>query len=271
MVFHYLNKALNFQDEGEGPALVLLHGYPETNAIWDEFSKTLTKNFRLIRPDLPGLGDSEQIAEIQSMEMMAVTVKELLDYLKIGECVMIGHSMGGYVTLAFAELFPEKLRGFGLFHSMALEDTEEGKQNRDRTIELIRRNKTNFLNQFIPNLFAGHNRELYSKEVMMLKETGGKASTSSLIALMEGMKLRKDRTEVLRNSRVPVLFILGGHDTRMPVEKIQPQTALPAISQTLILGNAGHMGFFEEKEITLKTISDFCSLCYSLSEANHSA
>ena len=111
MVFNYLNKALNFQDEGEGPALVLLHGYPETNAIWDEFSKTLTKNFRLIRPDLPGLGDSEQIAEIQSMEMMAVTVKELLDYLKIGECVMIGHSMGGYVTLAFAELFPEKLRG----------------------------------------------------------------------------------------------------------------------------------------------------------------
>ena len=262
MVFEYLGKSLYYKDEGNGRVLVLLHGYPESLAIWDAFAAELSKEFRVIRPDLPGLGDSEQIAEIQGMEMMAVAVKELLDSLEINECVMVGHSMGGYVTLAFAELYPELLKGFGLFHSMAHEDTEEGKKNRDRTINLIRQSKHSFLNQFIPNLFAAHHKDQFARQIAALQEAGNKVETQALIALMEGMKIRKDRLAVLSGSKVPVLFILGRHDARMPVERILPQTALPVLSHTLILGNAGHMGFYEESKISMDTIAFFTRQCF---------
>jgi pimeloyl-ACP methyl ester carboxylesterase len=262
MVFNYLDKSLNFKDEGTGPVLVLLHGYPESLVIWDGFANELSKEFRVIRPDLPGLGDSEQIAEVQSMEMMAVVVRELLGYLNVYQCVMIGHSMGGYVTLAFAELYPELLKGFGLFHSMAMEDTDEGKKNRERTIALIRQSKNSFLNQFIPNLFAEHHREGFSDQIAELQKGGNKVDSQALVALMEGMKIRKDRLDVLANSKVPVLFILGKHDSRMPVERILPQTALPIRSHTLILGDAGHMGFYEEKEISMQTIAFFTRQCF---------
>jgi len=271
MVYHYAGNALYYEKQGKGPVLVLLHGYPESNAIWAGFREKLSKKYTVITPDLPGLGQSELLGEIQSMEMMAGAVDALLVHEKVKRCVMVGHSMGGYVTLAYADLYPEKLAGIGLFHSMALEDGEEAKANRDRTIQLIRKSKNSFLNQFFPNLFAGHNIDLFDREIRKMKETASHTSPEALIACMTGMKLRPDRQHVLAGLNVPVLFILGKHDSRMPVERIIPQTMLPGVSFTLILGNAGHMGFYEEEKLSMQAVSDFCGQCYSLSEANHSA
>jgi pimeloyl-ACP methyl ester carboxylesterase len=271
MVYNYAGNALFYEKKGKGPVLVLLHGYPESSAIWAAFRETLSAKYTVVTPDLPGLGQSELLGEVQSMEMMAGAVDALLVHENVQRCVMIGHSMGGYVTMAYADLYPEKLVGIGLFHSLASEDTEEAKANRDRTIQLIRKSKNSFLNQFIPNLFAEHNRDLFDAEIRRMKETASHTSVESLVACMTGMKLRPDRQRVLEELRVPVLFILGKHDSRMPVERIQPQTMLPGVSFTLILGNAGHMGFYEEEKLSMRAVSDFCGQCYSLSEANHSA
>ncbi len=271
MVLNYAGSALYYEKQGKGPVLVLLHGYPESGAIWNRFRERLSEQFTVITPDLPGLGQSELIGEIQSMEMMAAAVDAILKKEKVKKCVMVGHSMGGYVSLAYADLYPEKLVGLGLFHSMALEDGEEAKANRERTIALIRKSKNSFLNQFIPNLFAPHHIDAFDAEIRTMKETAARVPAEALIACMAGMKLRPDRTHVFRNLKVPVLFILGKHDSRMPVERIIPQTQMPEISFILILGNSGHMGFYEDEKLTLRAVADFCSQCYGLSDANHSA
>jgi pimeloyl-ACP methyl ester carboxylesterase len=271
MTFEFRGKNLHYKDDGTGNVIVLLHGYPESLNIWDDFTRDLSTSFRIVRMDLPGLGESESLADVHTMDLMAECVKALLDHLAVLEVVMIGHSMGGYVTLAFAELFPQYLRGFGLFHSMAGEDSPEGKHNRDRTIELILKNKTGFLHQFIPNLFAESSRHKFTKEIEQLQRNAVRITPKSLVASMEGMKQRPDRLHVLENSKVPVLFILGRKDSRIPVERIAPQIFLPAVTHLLFLGEIAHMGFIEARMQTMKAVKDFSENCYSLSEANHSA
>lgn len=221
--------------------------------------------------DLPGLGESESLAEVHTMELMAESVHALLDRLGIGKCVMVGHSMGGYVSLAFAELFPDYLNGFCLFHSMAIEDSPEGKQARDRTINLILKNRIGFLHQFIPNLFAEESRTRYQNEINRLQKNAVQIMPKALVASMEGMKQRKNRLHVLEDTKVPVLFILGRKDNRIPLDKVMSQIFLPSVSQVLFLGEVAHMGFIEAFAITLKAIKDFTGTCYSLSSANHSA
>jgi pimeloyl-ACP methyl ester carboxylesterase len=262
MIANYQGTPLHYKDEGSGRALVLVHGFPESISIWEDFTRTLTRHFRVIRIDLPGHGQSAMLGDVHTMELMAEAVKTILDHANVASCVMIGHSMGGYVTLAFAEKYPAMLSGFGLFHSQASADTEEGMSNRERTIALIKENRENFLHFFIPNLFTEENRLKHAEAIEELQAQAGKVKPESLIAAMEGMKQRKDRTHVLEASEVPVLFILGKQDSRMPYENIMKQAALPNHSEILLLGNSAHMGFIESSEITLRTVKDFAEKCF---------
>lgn len=262
MIAYLEGKNLHYKDEGSGRALVLIHGFPESIAIWEDFTRTLTRHFRVIRIDLPGHGQSEMLGEVHTMEMMAEAVKVILDHAAVKECVMIGHSMGGYVALAFAEKYPEMLNGFGLFHSQSAADSEESKSNRDRTIALIKENRSNFLHQFIPNLFAEQNRERCSEAIADLQSQAEKVTPESLVASMEGMKLRKDRTHVLAESKVPVLFILGKQDSKMPYESIMKQAALTNHAEILLLGDTAHMGFIESPDLTLRSVRDFAEKCF---------
>lgn len=262
MIAYLQGKNLHYKDEGSGRPLILIHGFPETIAIWEDFTRTLTRHFRVIRIDLPGHGQSEMLGEVHSMEIMAEAVKTILDHAAVKKCVMIGHSMGGYVALAFAEKYPEMLSGFGLFHSQSAPDTEEGKSNRERTIALIKENRYNFLHQFIPNLFAEQNREKYADAIAELQSQSEKVTPESLVASMEGMKLRKDRTHVLEESKVPVLFILGKQDSRMPYKDIMKQAALADHAEILLLGDTAHMGFIESPDLTLRSVKDFTEKCF---------
>ena len=119
---------IHFTDTRKGRCIVLLHGFLESMEIWNEYVKLLSKRYRVICIDLPGHGKSENIGYVHTMELMADCVKEVLYSLQITKCVMIGHSMGGYVTLAFAEKHERNLRGFALFHSHAAPDSEEKKK-----------------------------------------------------------------------------------------------------------------------------------------------
>ncbi len=264
-------RILHYKDEGSGPVLVLLHGFTENMGIWDDFTRQLKKVFRVVRIDLPGHGKSPVLGKIHTMEMMAEEVKAVLTALKIRKCVMIGHSMGGYVTLSFASKYSTMLRGFGLFHSQAEADTKEAKTNRDRTIEVIRKNRMNFLNQFIPELFTPHHRETFHEQILKIQSEAEHISPESLIAALEGMKRRSTRTEVLTEARVPVLFIAGKLDGKISFNQVMQQAMLSTHSEVVVLGNTAHMGFLEARDITLLAVKNFTESCYLLSSANHSA
>lgn len=246
---------------GEGNTLVLLHGFLESTLIWKDFVAVLEKHFRVVCIDLPGHGESDCIGYIHEMEMNAEVVHAVLQHLQIRSCVMIGHSMGGYVTLAFAEKYPEALNGICLFHSTALPDSEEKKRDRDRTINIVKKDAMTFIRAVIPNLFATGNKEKYNAEIDELIFGAAQMPTQGIIATLEGMKIRKDRTQVLKDVNVPVLIIAGKQDTAVPFDSLLPQLALPKHCEALILDNVGHTGFIEAKEKTLNVLFNFAKSC----------
>jgi pimeloyl-ACP methyl ester carboxylesterase len=250
-------KKINYKVSGEGDCLVLLHGFLESLMIWDDFARTLSKNFKIITIDLPGHGKSDVISEVHSMELMAKVVKEVLDHCNISKCTMAGHSMGGYVTLAFAEKFEEMLTGLVLFHSQAGADSPESIANRNKTISLVENDRTGFIRQFIPDLFASSNRQQFNHEIDILKQHASGLPKASIIAALSGMRDRKDTTGVLRNISKPVMIILGKEDKRIPLEHGLKQASMPDHCEVLILGNTGHMGYIEAREQTLFAIRDF--------------
>ena len=250
----FKGKTINFECRGQGRVVVLLHGFLGALQIWNHFSEELAKNCQVVAIDLPGHGNSQTIDEVHSMDLMAETVKAVLDELRITECVIVGHSMGGYVALAFADIFPEMVRGIGLFHSQATADTEEVKENRRRTVNIVKMNRGGFISQFIPDLFAEANVSLFQEEVELLKNMALKTSAEGIIAAIEGMKQRTGKLDLLMKSKIPFLFIAGKKDPRIPVQNIMAQAMLPDHSEVLILANVGHMGFVEAKAQTLNMI-----------------
>jgi pimeloyl-ACP methyl ester carboxylesterase len=165
--------------------------------------------------------------------------------------------MGGYVSLAFAEKYPDKLIGLVLFHSQAAADDEEGKHKRDRTIEVVKSNHKDFISAFIPLLFAEENVRKFEKEIMHLKMLSEQTSVDGICAALAGMRDRDDHLQLLRSIQFPVFFIVGKQDSRIAMEKIMPQLALPRNCEALILDDIGHMGFIEAKDITTQAIVHF--------------
>ena len=253
-------KKVHISDSGKGSAIVLLHGFLEDLSMWDYFSAKLSANYRVIAIDLPGFGGSEALGKKHSMGNMAALVDEVLEYLSIGKCMMIGHSMGGYVTLAFAAKYPDRLYGFGLFHSHALADSPEAKDNRDRAIAVVNSDHGKYIFNFFPELFAEENVDRFRDEIVALQRKAAKTNPRSIIAALAGMRDRSSSLNVLINTKVPVLFILGKKDSRIPFQVTLAQAALPPLSEILLLDNVGHMGFLEAQETTLKAIEGFVKM-----------
>ncbi|OQX78893.1 MAG: hypothetical protein B6D61_04555 [Bacteroidetes bacterium 4484_249] len=253
----FLGKIINFKSEGNGQTVVLLHGFLESIQIWEEFSELLSQKFNVVAIDLPGHGKTDNFSEVHTMEFMADAVKAVLDFLNIGNCVMIGHSMGGYTTLAFAEKYPEYLKGFCLFHSQAEADSPEAKINRDRTVKIVEKDSIGFISNFIPDLFVHENIKRFDKKIEVMKTRAMKTSKEGIIAALLGMKERTSKLNFLKTINIPVLFIVGKQDKRIPTETVLQQAALPSHSEILILGNVGHMGYIEAKEETLKAVVCF--------------
>jgi pimeloyl-ACP methyl ester carboxylesterase len=260
---NFKGKTINFESRGQGRVVVLLHGFLGALQIWNHFSEELAKNYQVVAVDLPGHGQSEVLEEVHSMDLMAESVKAVLDELRITECVIVGHSMGGYVALAFADIFPEMVRGIGLFHSQATADTEEVKENRRRTVNIVKMNRGGFISQFIPDLFAEASVSLFQEEVEALKNMALKTPAEGIIAAIEGMKQRTGKLDLLMKSKIPFLFIAGKKDPRIPVQNIMAQAMLPDHSEVLILANVGHMGFVEAKAQTLNMIKGFLVQVYA--------
>jgi pimeloyl-ACP methyl ester carboxylesterase len=258
MFFPFNGKKIYYTVNGTGRPIVLLHGYLESSEVWNGFEKQLRREFRVINVDLPGHGQSDTYGEVHTMEFMAVAVKELMNYLEIRKAFITGHSLGGYVTLAFLELFPDNLLGYCLFHSQPFPDTPAALEKRNREIEIVRSGKKNLMYpDNVVRMFAVSNLEKFTDQLQRSKDIASRIPGEGIIAVLNGMIIRPSRLAFMEEGEVPCLWILGIMDSYIPCEFIQSKIKLPANAKLVILQKSGHLGFIEEEDLSLKIISDF--------------
>ena len=258
----FRNVQVRYSDRGKGRVVVLLHGFLESLEIFEELSAKLSKGFRVIIIDLPGHGQTPVIGYQHSMDLMAECVKSVMDSLRVRKYVVVGHSMGGYVVLAFAELFPQHVKGFCLFHSTALPDSEEKKKDRLRVAQIVKKDHKEFVSGLIPKLFAEENLPLLKAEVASAKQIALDTPKEGIVAALRGMKDRPSRELVLKNAKCPVLFIIGKKDVILAWENVLLLTSLPKRSFNIVLEHTGHMGFYEAPEETFKALRKFSRMCF---------
>jgi pimeloyl-ACP methyl ester carboxylesterase len=245
---------LAFKENGRGIPLVLLHGYLEQKEMWAEVIKAAPVGIRIICPDLPGHGSSA-VQDNQTIGSMAAAVAELLDSLKIDRFYLAGHSMGGYVALALAEMFPARISKLALLHSHPFADPPEKSENRLREIKLIEEGKKDYIIRMaIPNLFANEYAAMHPGDVQQVIEKAMTTTPEGMAACLRAMAQRPDRSHVLTQAGIPVMLLLGKHDNLIGWEKMRDEFVQPHI-RFETLEKAGHMGMIEEKEI-------FCSHLY---------
>jgi pimeloyl-ACP methyl ester carboxylesterase len=256
---NYKDSKVRYKVTGNGQEIVvLLHGYLESLDIWQDFGENLSDFYTVISFDLPGHGQSEAYGNIITMEGMADCISHCLKQLKIEKVIMVGHSMGGYVTMAFADKYPENLSGLCLFHSTPFADNDEKKSNRNREIGLIKQGKKELIyNVNIPKVFAEDNLEKFAEQLLFGIEIAKNTSDQGIIAALEGMKLRSDKSHVLIEGNIPTLFIIGEKDQYIPSDALDEIITLTKNKMVLRLKNSGHMGFVEEKQEALLTVIKF--------------
>ena len=244
-------------EKGE-KCVVLLHGYLESLRVWDDFVGLLTDKVRVVAIDIPGHGRSSNIAPVHTMELMADVVAGVLDALQIDKVTLVGHSMGGYISLAFCAAYAERLEGLVLLSSSPNPDTELKRENRRREIALVKAGKKDMLARVAPEAgFAEMNRDFLRRYINNLVEQVHITDDEGIVALLGGMIERKDQNEMLRNSRVRQLFIMGTHDGYIPVEAAQEFIAKNPQAKVAWLDKSGHMGFIEEPEACATALLEF--------------
>ena len=243
MIIEHQGIPVYFSSKGHGKPLVLLHGFLESSKIWDPYLEELAAKRRVICIDLPGHGNTGIFGEVHSMELMAQVVNIVLEELNISRATIIGHSMGGYVSLAFAELYPEKISGVVLMNSVPVADTEEKRINRDKSAKLVAKNKSAYIKMAIQNLVALGNEIIFKDELERLEREVQKFPAEGIIANLKGMKIRTDRIKALKQLTSYKLMICGTEDPIMPLKSIESLGKLcecPVISI-----NGGHLSHIE--------------------------
>jgi pimeloyl-ACP methyl ester carboxylesterase len=245
---HYNQIKVNYAVYGNGLPVVLIHGFGEDSSIWENQIPILEKSFKLIVPDLPGSGKSEQLlSENTSIDDYVKVIHAILKNETINSFVIIGHSMGGYISLAYAEKYPDSLMGLGLFHSTAFADSEIKKETRKKAMAFIAENGAQaFLKTSTPGLFF--NIEKHQAPINELLSKGIEFANETLISYYHAMLERPERTSVLSNATFPVLFIAGQYDIAVPLADSLKQATLANETWFHVLQNAGHMGMIEETE-----------------------
>jgi len=252
----YKNTALFYTEKGSGSPVVLLHGFLENSNMWNETVEVLFKNHRVVCIDLPGHGKSESLAETHSMSAVAESVNYILTQISCTNYALIGHSMGGYISMAMADLFPQNITKLMLFFSSAAADGIEIKQNRDRAKKLVAQNKNTFLRLTLSGLFSLETLALYPNELEALVKEAQTMEIDAIVSCLEGMKNRPNRSELLNTLPFPVAFVSGKNDPVVPLESVLVQHKAKAVKNVTITPN-GHLGYIEDRELSLAAIQDF--------------
>lgn len=251
----YKNTKISYSDTGKGTAIVLLHGFLENSSMWDFFVAELSKKYRVIAIDLLGHGQSDSHGYIHTMEDQADVVHEILSELRIRKAIFAGHSMGGYVALAYAELYPEQVKALALINSTSRADSDERKQNRDRAIKAVKKDHTAFVRLSIANLFSDTNRDRLAAEIEQVKIEALKTPLQGIVAALEGMKIRKDREVLLHFGPYPILLVLGQKDPVLNYEESIEQAENTKVE--VVSFPDGHMSLIENRDGLLEALVGF--------------
>ena len=253
----YQHKRIFYRSIGAGDPVMLVHGFGEEGNVWDKQVEYLKSKYHFIVPDLPGSGRSEIIDEM-SMEGMAEVLHTIIHDENIDKCTVIGHSMGGYITLALVESYWNHVNAFGLFHSSAFADTEEKKETRKKGIEFIKQHGAfEFLKTTTPNLFSPNSKLQIPNSIDRFINSLKDFTPAALISYYEAMMSRPERTSILKNTKNPVLFIAGEHDNAVPLNDVLKQCHLPEKSYFHVLKKSGHMGMMEETQNANLILEEF--------------
>lgn len=244
----YKNINIHYQDIGKGNAVVLIHGFLENLSMWTDYAQRLSARHRVVSVDLLGHGQTANLGYVHTMEAQAEVIKAVLDSLKLRKYALVGHSMGGYVALAFAEAHPDNVRSLCLFYSTAKEDAPEKKAMRLRAIETVKHNPKAYVRAMIPSLFAAENVETYRAKINHLLEDAQNLTAQSIVAALAGMRERKDREALLHFGPYPVCIISGKQDSRIPPKELESQIEAPNVRAHLETPG-GHMGHIEDANL----------------------
>jgi pimeloyl-ACP methyl ester carboxylesterase len=249
---------LEYEIRGSGLPVMMMHGFTEDRRIWDPVLSGIENKYKCVLPDLPGSGGSAFNASLSKIKDFAEAIHAIMDSENIPDLVLIGHSMGGYISLAFAEKYPEKIRALGLFHSSSYPDSPEKKESREKNIRFIKNNgAAPYVETAIPGLFSDSYKAKHPDQIRKLIDRYANFTPESLVLYLEAMKQRPATTGVLESITKPVLFIMGEEDKAVPIKDSLEQCHLPQISYIHILTHTAHMGMIENTSLCNSLIDRF--------------
>lgn len=257
-------RTVHYRDEGRGNrhTLVLLHGFLQNLDVWSSYVLSYMNQMRVITIDLPGHGLTDTFCDVHTMDFMAKVVKEVLTDAGVDQCVMAGHSMGGYVALAFAEKYPYTLRGLGLINSHPLADSEEHRKSREQVCCDVHENRASFIVGFVPELFDESRKVALSKDIKDLGDQCLLTTEASIVAAQRGMACRPSRVATLASLEIPTFFVFGKNDPRIPLEIGVGAAMTARRAEMHLLADVAHMSFLEEREYVKTHLASFVASCY---------
>ncbi len=251
---------LHYSDTGVGLPVVLLHGFPFNSSIWHEQIRSLTGLYRVITPDLRGFGKSIAPAGVYEMDVLAADILALLDSLGIQQCVLMGHSMGGYVALAAYKMFPDRIQALGLIASQAGADSEEARQNRLNTVENVLKAGDKgarvVVDSMLPKMFAKDSTpepEIVEEVTKIMLGT----DVSGIVGALKGMAARPDSTPILPDMKIPVLLLSGDKDQLIPATKSETMASVIPNPTHIVVEDAGHLLMMEQPGATTEALKTF--------------
>jgi pimeloyl-ACP methyl ester carboxylesterase len=240
---------LAYERRGKGTPLVLLHGFPLDHHLWDAVLPLLEDTFDLILPDLRGFGESSTVDSFYAMEDYASDIAGLLDGLGIRKAAIAGHSMGGYVALAFARLFPERVRGLALVSSQVLADAPERKEGRYKSAaEVAEHGIGSVVEAMTPKFTSDKKLQAFARQSMEQQQP------AAYIGALKAMAERVDSTALLASFLFPVVLIHGDADALIPVDRAREVKAALPQAHLVEISGAGHMPMMEDREKTAQAL-----------------
>ena len=247
-----------FYESGSGFPVVFVHGFCESNSIWKDLSLELSKDFKVICPDLPGFGQSPLPNDKFSLEEIGDLLVEWLKNRGIEKSIVIGHSLGGYIALEILRKHPDFAAGIGLFNSSAFEDSREKKENRNKLIDFIGNNDVKpFLKTFVPSLFYPETEEKFRSVIEKIEEEGLTIKPGSVMKYAAAMRERPDSTDLLKQYPSRIMLISGRHDQNVPIQKSEEMAELLGHRHVTFVDDSAHMSLFEQPEICYEAVRNF--------------
>jgi len=249
------SKRVYFESTGAGLAVVFLHGFLENSEMWRPWIPGFSEKYQVVTIDLCGHGKTDSFLTPPSIATMAEAVYAVLKEIGVVKFVLVGHSMGGYVSVEVMNRYPNQVAGLCFFHSTAMADSEEKQDNRERAIKVVKANKQTFIQAAIPMLFSEPNRERCKKEIALATKQAQITNKSGVIYSLTAMKNRLDHRKLIEKHSSKVCYILGDSDPVLPVPAMLPESKLIKKENWIVLKDCGHMSHLEKPTLSLKSLN----------------